>query len=66
MLGDGRDYLSSAWWIARLARLVSIFLITLSMSIIGDWLRDRLDPTLLPTDAADTRTRRRGIDVHKT
>jgi peptide/nickel transport system permease protein len=45
MLGAGRDYLITAWWIA-VAPGVMIFLTTLSVSILGDWLRDRLDPTL--------------------
>jgi peptide/nickel transport system permease protein len=26
---------------------ITIFLATLAMSILGDWVRDRLDPTLL-------------------
>lgn len=45
MLGEGRRYLLNAWWIALLPGAI-IFLTTLSMSILGDWLRDRLDPTL--------------------
>ena len=45
ILGDGRDYLSTAWWISVWPGL-AIFLITLSMSILGDALRDRLDPML--------------------
>lgn len=45
ILGDGRDYLSTAWWISVWPGAV-IFLVTLSMSIVGDWLRDRLDPML--------------------
>lgn len=45
MLGAGRDHLVFAWWIAVLPGLV-IFVTTLSISIAGDWLRDRLDPTL--------------------
>ncbi|GAK68603.1 putative ABC transporter permease protein [Agrobacterium rubi TR3 = NBRC 13261] len=45
ILGDGRDYLSTAWWISVVPGTV-IFLVTLSMSIVGDWLRDRLDPML--------------------
>jgi peptide/nickel transport system permease protein len=45
MLGAGRTYLITAWWIAVLPGTI-IFLTTLSISIIGDWLRDRLDPTL--------------------
>jgi peptide/nickel transport system permease protein len=45
MLGAGRAHLLHAWWIAVLPGTM-IFLTTLSISIIGDWLRDRLDPTL--------------------
>lgn len=44
MLGEGRRYLLNAWWIAVFPGL-AIFLTTLSMSLFGDWLRDRLDPT---------------------
>jgi len=45
MLGFGRDYLTTAWWITVLPG-ITIFLATLAMSILGDWVRDRLDPTL--------------------
>ena len=45
MLGAGRAHLLFAWWIAMFPGL-TIFLTTLSISIVGDWLRDRLDPTL--------------------
>lgn len=45
MLGEGRDYLINAWWLAVVPGL-TIFLITLSMSILGDWLRSELDPSL--------------------
>jgi peptide/nickel transport system permease protein len=45
MLGAGRNYLLQAWWIAIFPGMI-IFLTTLSMSLLGDWLRDRLDPTL--------------------
>ena len=45
MLGLGRDYLLQAPWIAVAPGLM-IFMITLSVSILGDWLRDRLDPSL--------------------
>jgi peptide/nickel transport system permease protein len=45
MLGAGRANLVSAWWIAVFPGL-AIFLMTLSVSLLGDWLRDRLDPTL--------------------
>ena len=45
MVGFGRDYLLSAWWIA-LCPAAAIFLTTLAFSLLGDWLRDRLDPTV--------------------
>lgn len=45
MVGFGRDYLMTAWWIAVFPSL-AIFVATLAMSIPGDWVRDRLDPTL--------------------
>jgi peptide/nickel transport system permease protein len=45
MLGAGRNHLILAWWIAVVPG-ATIFLTTLSISIVGDWLRDRLDPTL--------------------
>jgi len=45
MVGYGREYLQTAPWI-MLAPAVVIVLTTLSISIVGDWLRDRLDPTL--------------------
>ncbi|MGK9051416.1 ABC transporter permease [Neorhizobium petrolearium] len=45
MLGEGRNYLATAWWTGVPAGTV-IFLTTLSISLVGDWLRDKLDPML--------------------
>jgi peptide/nickel transport system permease protein len=45
LLGEGRDFLLNAWWIAVFPGIV-IVLTTLSISLIGDWLRDVMDPTL--------------------
>jgi peptide/nickel transport system permease protein len=45
MVGYGRDYLTRAPWIL-LAPSAAIILTTLAISTLGDWLRDRLDPTL--------------------
>jgi peptide/nickel transport system permease protein len=45
MLGQGRDYLDSAWWLSTFPGL-AIMLTTLAISRGGDWLRDVLDPTL--------------------
>lgn len=45
LLGEGRDSLASSWWVAVIPGSV-IFLTTLAVSLLGDALRDRLDPTL--------------------
>jgi len=45
MVGFGRDYLLTAWWIA-IFPAATIFLGTLAISLLGDWARDKLDPTL--------------------
>ena len=45
MVGYGREYLTRAPWILLSPAMV-IILTTLSISLLGDWLRDRLDPTL--------------------
>ena len=45
MVGYGREYLTRAPWV-MLAPAVTIVITTLAVSMIGDWLRDRLDPTL--------------------
>ncbi|WP_267552636.1 ABC transporter permease [Rhizobium rhizogenes] len=45
MVGAGRDYIMTEWWISMLPGIV-IFLLSLSISLIGDYLRDAFDPTL--------------------
>jgi peptide/nickel transport system permease protein len=45
MVGYAREYLGRAPWI-MLAPATTIVLTTLAVSIIGDWLRDKLDPTM--------------------
>jgi peptide/nickel transport system permease protein len=45
MVGYGREYITRAPWI-MLAPAGVIVMTTLSISLLGDWLRDRLDPTL--------------------
>lgn len=45
MVGYGREYLTRAPWIMLTPALVIMFT-TLAVSVLGDWLRDRLDPTL--------------------
>ncbi|MGD9861746.1 MAG: ABC transporter permease [Pseudodonghicola sp.] len=45
MVGYGREYITRAPWI-MLTPSVVIVLTTLAISLLGDWLRDRLDPTI--------------------
>jgi peptide/nickel transport system permease protein len=45
MLGRGRELLNTAWWISVFPG-VALMLTILAVSLIGDWLRDVLDPTL--------------------
>ena len=45
MLAEGRDYLSNAWWLAT-APGVMISLVVLAANLLGDGLRDLLDPHL--------------------
>jgi peptide/nickel transport system permease protein len=45
MLSEGRDYLTNQWWMA-VCPCVVIVLIILQIALIGDWLRDYLDPKL--------------------
>ena len=41
----GKDYLTSAWWIP-ITPGVLIAVTVLSLNILGDWMRDTLDPAL--------------------
>ncbi|HEY8450640.1 MAG: ABC transporter permease [Micromonosporaceae bacterium] len=43
MLADGRAYLTQAWWLATLPG-IAIFVVVLAVNIIGDGIRDALDP----------------------
>lgn len=45
MVGYGREYLQSAPWILLCPSFV-IVMTTFSISLVGDWLRDRLDPSV--------------------
>ncbi len=45
MLGAGREYLNTAWWISVFPGLALMGTI-LAVSLGGDWLRDILDPNL--------------------
>jgi peptide/nickel transport system permease protein len=45
MLSDGRAYIGRAWWLTTFPGL-AILVTVLSINLLGDWLRDRLDPRL--------------------
>jgi peptide/nickel transport system permease protein len=45
MLADGRVYISTAWWLATFPGL-AILLAVLGINLLGDGLRDTLDPRL--------------------
>jgi len=43
MLADGRNYVERAWWVATFPGL-AITITVLGFNLLGDWLRDTLDP----------------------
>jgi peptide/nickel transport system permease protein len=43
MLSNGRDFLLDSWWVATLPG-AAIFLASLGFNLLGDGLRDALDP----------------------
>lgn len=43
MIAEGREHISSAWWLSALPGL-TITLVVLAFNLLGDGLRDRLDP----------------------
>ena len=45
LIAEGRNYLASAWWISTFAG-IAITMTVLGVNLLGDWLRDRLDPKL--------------------
>jgi peptide/nickel transport system permease protein len=45
MIADGRGFLATAWWISFLPGM-AMLLTVLAVNLMGDWLRDHLDPKL--------------------
>jgi peptide/nickel transport system permease protein len=45
MIAEGRDVVTSAWWVSMFPGL-AILLVVLAFNLLGDWLRDTLDPKL--------------------
>ena len=45
LIADGRNYVSTAWWLSFFPGLAIVMLV-MSVNLIGDWLRDVLDPKI--------------------
>jgi len=45
MVASGRTYIETAWWMSLFPGL-AIAVVVLSFNLLGDWLRDHLDPKL--------------------
>ena len=45
MVAVGRDRIATAWWISTMPG-IAIMLTVMSLNLLGDWLRDTLDPRL--------------------
>ena len=43
MVADGRELITESWWVAFFPG-VAILLTVLSFNLLGDWVRDKLDP----------------------
>ena len=43
MVADGRELIIDSWWVSFFPGLAILFTV-LSVNLLGDWLRDRLDP----------------------
>jgi ABC-type dipeptide/oligopeptide/nickel transport system permease subunit len=52
-LADGRAYITQAWWLVTLPGL-AIFVVVLAVNVLGDGIRDALDPRLQSRRNADT------------
>ena len=49
MIADGRDYVATAWWVVAMPGL-ALFLTVVGVNLVGDRLRDLLDPRLAGLD----------------
>jgi peptide/nickel transport system permease protein len=45
MVADGRDYVTTAWWVSTLPG-IAIMVLVLSLNLLGEGIRDLLDPRL--------------------
>ncbi len=45
MVSDGRNFIDTLWWMSIFPG-IAIMLVVVSFNMLGDWLRDALDPSL--------------------
>ena len=45
MVSDGRNFIDTLWWMSVFPG-IAIMLVVVSFNMLGDWLRDALDPSL--------------------
>jgi len=45
MLDEGRNYITTGWWLALFPGL-AILILVLGINLVGDWVRDVLDPRM--------------------
>ena len=45
MINDGREFVTTAWWVSFFPG-IALVLMVLALNLLGDWLRDELDPRL--------------------
>ena len=43
MISEGRDYIATSWWVSAFPG-IAILITVMSVNMVGDWLRDALDP----------------------
>lgn len=51
MVSEGRGYIETAWWLSVMPG-IALAIVVLAMNTLGDWLRDRFDPTRRSADRA--------------
>lgn len=45
MISEGREYITTAWWVTAFPG-IAILLTVMAVNMVGDWLRDVLDPRM--------------------
>lgn len=43
MISEGREYIATSWWVSAFPG-IAILITVMSVNMVGDWLRDALDP----------------------